>query len=355
MAVGAAPLTYNWSKSGAAISGATSASYTTPATAAADNGALFTVTVSNSVSAVTSSAATLTVTQATSYVISAAPSSFSFAATVNGTAPSLQAVVLASTPATSLPFTLAADQPWITLSANSGTTQTTVYFGANPAGLAAGSYNGHVIATPSGAGNPLVSIPVSLVVSANSSPGALTPSATSLNFNSVAVGSSSVLPVTLTNSGTSNITVSSMSISGAGFNASGVPTGTILTAGQTATLNVTFGPAATGSATGTITVTSNATNSPLAISLAGTAVQPVQHSVALSWTDTSSVAGYNVYQTTVSGGPYTKLTSSLDTLPSYTDSTVTDGQTYYYVVTAVGSNGLESAYSNVVSAVIPAP
>src|SRR5207245_2271420 len=60
-ATGTAPLSYQWSKNGTAISGATSASYTTPATTSSDNGAQFTVVVSNSVGSVTSSAATLTV------------------------------------------------------------------------------------------------------------------------------------------------------------------------------------------------------------------------------------------------------------------------------------------------------
>src|SRR5207244_984097 len=60
-ATGTAPLSYQWNKNGAAISGATSSSYTTPATTSSDNGALFTVVVSNSVGAVTSNAATLTV------------------------------------------------------------------------------------------------------------------------------------------------------------------------------------------------------------------------------------------------------------------------------------------------------
>src|ERR1019366_2789506 len=46
-AAGTAPLTYQWNKNGAVIAGATSASYTTPATTTADNGAAFTVTVSN--------------------------------------------------------------------------------------------------------------------------------------------------------------------------------------------------------------------------------------------------------------------------------------------------------------------
>ena len=61
-ATGTAPLSYQWSKNAAAISGATSASYTTAATSASDNGASFTVAVTNSAGSMTSSAATLTVT-----------------------------------------------------------------------------------------------------------------------------------------------------------------------------------------------------------------------------------------------------------------------------------------------------
>src|SRR5215813_4897342 len=61
-ATSTAPLTYQWQKNGAAVSGATSASYTTPATTSADNGAQFVVVVSNSAGSVTSNAATLTVT-----------------------------------------------------------------------------------------------------------------------------------------------------------------------------------------------------------------------------------------------------------------------------------------------------
>ncbi|TMQ25662.1 MAG: hypothetical protein E6K65_16290, partial [Nitrospirae bacterium] len=59
-ASGTAPLGYQWNKNGAAISGANSASYTTPPTTTADNGAQFTVVVSNSAGSTTSNAATLT-------------------------------------------------------------------------------------------------------------------------------------------------------------------------------------------------------------------------------------------------------------------------------------------------------
>jgi hypothetical protein len=64
VAGGTAPLSYQWQKNGANISGATSATYTTPATASADNGSTFKVVVSNSAGSVTSSAATLTVSAA---------------------------------------------------------------------------------------------------------------------------------------------------------------------------------------------------------------------------------------------------------------------------------------------------
>jgi sugar lactone lactonase YvrE len=60
-ATGTAPLSYQWRKNGANITGATSASYTTPPTTAADNGSLFSVVVSNSAGSVTSNNAMLTV------------------------------------------------------------------------------------------------------------------------------------------------------------------------------------------------------------------------------------------------------------------------------------------------------
>jgi len=65
VATGTAPLSYAWRKNGTAISGATAASYTTPATTSSDNSAQFTVTVSNVAGNVTSNPATLTVTTGT--------------------------------------------------------------------------------------------------------------------------------------------------------------------------------------------------------------------------------------------------------------------------------------------------
>lgn len=85
-----------------------------------------------------------------------------------------------------------------------------------------------------------------------------------------------------------------------------------------------------------------------------TAVPLTAHSATASWTaSTSVVSGYNVYRGTVSGGPYTKLNSSLIALFTYTDTTVQSGQTYFFVTTAVDGSGNESVFSNEVTAVIP--
>ena len=55
------PLYYQWRKNGADIGGATSASYTTPATTTNDNHEVLTVVISNDKGSVTSSNATLAV------------------------------------------------------------------------------------------------------------------------------------------------------------------------------------------------------------------------------------------------------------------------------------------------------
>ena len=64
VASGTSPLSYQWRKNTANITGATSSSYTTPATASGDNGAKFDVVVSNSAGNITSAQATLTVNSA---------------------------------------------------------------------------------------------------------------------------------------------------------------------------------------------------------------------------------------------------------------------------------------------------
>lgn len=57
-------------------------------------------------------------------------------------------------------------------------------------------------------------------------------------------------------------------------------------------------------------------------------------------------AGYNIYRSDVSGGPYAMLNASPLSEKSYTDTGLVNGAAYYYVVTAMDAYGNESAYSN---------
>jgi fibronectin type 3 domain-containing protein len=85
-----------------------------------------------------------------------------------------------------------------------------------------------------------------------------------------------------------------------------------------------------------------------------TAAATKAHSVALSWSASSTtVSGYNVYRSTVSGSGYAKLNSGLVGATTYDDTNVQAGTTYYYVTTSVDSGGDESAQSNQASATIP--
>ena len=64
---------------------------------------------------------------------------------------------------------------------------------------------------------------------------------------------------------------------------------------------------------------------------------------ALAWTAANRTASYTVRRSLVAGGPYTALQSGVTTT-YFTDSTVSNGTTYYYVVSAVNTFG-ESANS----------
>ena len=180
----------------------------------------------------------------------------------------------------------------------------------------------------------------------------LTPSTTSLSFGSEALGVSSSQSVTLANTGNTAVAISQVNVTGSGFSLNGSAPLVTLSAAQTATFGIKFAPTVAGSVTGSASVISTATNSPLSISLSGSGA--LTHSVGLTWAESSSgVVGYYVYSSTQASGPPAKLNSTPVSTAAYTDNTVQSGQTYYYWVTAVNSNGVESAYSNDASATIP--
>jgi fibronectin type 3 domain-containing protein len=85
---------------------------------------------------------------------------------------------------------------------------------------------------------------------------------------------------------------------------------------------------------------------------AGLAATPGNSQVSLTWSASSGATSYHVKRATTNGGPYTQITAP--TSGSYTDTSVTNGTNYYYVVSALDSAG-ESANTAQVSAVPVGP
>jgi hypothetical protein len=181
----------------------------------------------------------------------------------------------------------------------------------------------------------------------------LSASVSSLSFGSVAVGASTAQLVSFTNVGNSNVTISSASASGTGFSASGGSI-TTLAPNDSVSVSVNFAPAGAGSLAGSLTVLSDAANSPMQVALSGTGAAPLPHSVTLNWLPSpSAVLGYFVYRGAISGGPYFKLNPLVDASAVFVDPAALSGQSYFYVVTSVDPANVESAFSNEVAVTIP--
>ena len=212
-----------------------------------------------------------------------------------------------------------------------------------------GNVNGNLTIISDGS-NPSLVIPLS---GTGTPAGQLSVTPASLDFGNVVVGNNASLPATLNATGAS-VTVTSGNSSNSEFTFSGLTFPVTIQAGNSAGFTVTFTPQAAGVANATLTFNSDAANSPTVQTLTGNGTSPTQHSVLLSWVAsiTPGVVGYNVYRGNTSGGPYSKI-DSLDPDTSYTDTSVANGKTYYYVTRAVDSSNQESVNSNEAVAVIP--
>jgi hypothetical protein len=402
---GTAPMTYQWTRNSSPIIGANSSLYMTALTAASDNGSQFTVLVSNSAGNVVSIPATLTVkpvavppgcllsagTWVSAPLTQTQTSSFRIQFDVTPVAAIEDGVTgLSAAPAASYNDLAAAVRfnTTGTIDARNGgsfVAATTIPYSAGTAyhfildvNVGTRTYNAYVML-----GSAQVTIGTNLafrtqqasvsslaylngftvtgsdtICSAVTTTGAaatllLNSSVSSLTFGNVSVGGSSTQNITMTNAGNSSVSIAQVMVAGAGFNSTGA-SGTTLAPGQSTTLTSTFAPSASEAATGKITVSSNATNSPSSISLSGMGVTATAHTVALSWAPAvTGVTGFKTYVSMIPGGPYVEMGSVSSTTPAYTDSSVQSGQTYYYVVTAVDSTNQESLYSSEVAAIIP--
>jgi hypothetical protein len=186
------------------------------------------------------------------------------------------------------------------------------------------------------------------------STGSLAVSPSALNFGNVPVGNSSSLTGTLSAS-TADVTVASAGWTGSGYSVSGVTFPLAVAAGQSTQYTVTFTPSAAGSSPGSISFVSNASDASLKQTFSGAGTQTTSsHSVSLTWDpSTSTVAGYNLYRGTQSGGPYSRVNAALLSNTAFNDAKVQSGGNYFYVSTAVDASNNESTFSNEATAVIP--
>lgn len=188
---------------------------------------------------------------------------------------------------------------------------------------------------------------------------------TDVDFGDVDVSSSSVLPTVVKNTGDSSVTVSSVKVSGNGFTINTPAVPFTLAPGQTASLDTTFSPSTDGTADGTLSLLSDASNSPNVVKLHGNGSPKKKHLVGLQWDPPApesgvTIEGYNIYRGIALSSGCTGIAFSKDgstsgeSSTSFTDNTVQGGQTYCYRVTAM-TNSDETSPSNIAEAVVPSP
>jgi Abnormal spindle-like microcephaly-assoc'd, ASPM-SPD-2-Hydin len=197
--------------------------------------------------------------------------------------------------------------------------------------------------------------PLVLAVKASSAAGQaeLTANASAIEFEDVAVGSSGKKELVLTNSGNRDLTISGISASGAGFSISGT-TAVNLSPGQNVSLGVNFAPKSAGRQEGSLKVSSAEGSSLLTIALTASGAGSSQSTVKLNWEESPvTVAGYVVYRSAEASGPYMRVSSWPVPSSEYVDTGLAAGHTYYYVVSSLDEDQVESEYSTPISATVP--
>lgn len=193
---------------------------------------------------------------------------------------------------------------------------------------------------------------VSANVTGNGIQSTLSAPSTAVDFGDTPVNNSKSIQVSVSNSGNTAASISSATFSDSTFSL-GTTLPVSVAANGSTTLNLLYNPTAVVSNTGTCTLTSDASNSPTTISVKGNGI--AGHYVSLTWKSSDSdVVGYTVQRSTTSGGPYTALTTSPIACTQYNDFNVTGGQTYFYVVTAVGPNATTAPAAEI-TATVPTP
>jgi Abnormal spindle-like microcephaly-assoc'd, ASPM-SPD-2-Hydin len=123
----------------------------------------------------------------------------------------------------------------------------------------------------------------------NPLPGDLSAGPTSIGFGNVQVGTTQTESDTLSNTGGTTLTITQGTVTGTGFSLSGLVTPVTLTPGQSAPFSVTFAPQSSGNFSGSVVITSNASNPTLSVTLSGSAGAPSQGTLSVSPINVGSV------------------------------------------------------------------
>jgi Protein of unknown function (DUF1573)/Abnormal spindle-like microcephaly-assoc'd, ASPM-SPD-2-Hydin len=155
---------------------------------------------------------------------------------------------------------------------------------------AAGSFTATATVT-SNASDTSMTLSLSGTGTSGSQTGDLGSNPSSEAFGSVTIGSQPSQIFTLTNNGSANVDISAVSITGTGFQLSGITPPLTLASSQSTTFKVVFAPQSTQAVSGSVTITSDASNSPLTVGLSGSGTTVVgQLAVAPSTLALGSVA-----------------------------------------------------------------
>jgi hypothetical protein len=112
----------------------------------------------------------------------------------------------------------------------------------------------------------------SVSVSGTVAQSSLNLSPANINFGNAVTGVTNSQTVQIGNPGTVPVTITAANLSGAGFSTSGLTFPLTLSAGKTSTFNVQFGPKSAGASSGSLSLVSDASNSPAVIALSGAGV-----------------------------------------------------------------------------------
>ncbi len=285
--------------------------------------------------------------------IGASPLSVSLTAQQNSSTAVTQSVNISNTGGGTLTWTASETAPWLSVSPASGTGTGTITVSATAGSLSPGTLSASVNLSAPGAASK--TIPVSFTVTAAPVPSAISITPSSLSFTATqSAANPATQTLSLKNSGGGTLTWSITD--NQNWVTVGTTTGTTTTETDSVPISINTSGLQANTYTASITVTATgASNTPQTIPVTLTVNPPATSSATLHWDPNTEqdMAFYNVYVSKIQG----TYGGAIATVPvgtvTYQATNLPVGNTYWFVVTAVDTQGNESTYSNEVSKSLP--